>query len=103
MSGIEERPISREEMNEWDTFVKGYLNVNLYLGPSKALIITEFLVAIFIFGIVALFAANILVPEIFVLALIILGVIPLYWGGDGLGKYLGWRERRNEWIRRATG
>lgn len=102
MSGIEEKPVSREEISKWDAFAKEYLNINLYLGSSKSLIIAEFFGGIFILGIVGLFIMMILPPGLLILALIILGMVPLYWGTSDLGKYLSWRVRRNEWIRRAT-
>lgn len=114
MSGIDEQQIKRvakvnaskqeplnRELDEWGAFVREYLSRALYLGPSKTLIIAEFFVGMFILGIAGLFITRTLVSGLFSLVLIIFSIIPLYWGGNDLGKYLGWRGRRNEWIRRA--
>jgi len=111
MSGIDEQQVkkvtkvnaskqkpSNRELDEWNAFVRGYLPRNLYLGPSKALIIAELFVGMFILSIVGLFITRTAAPGLFLLTLIIFSVIPLYWGGDNLGKYLRWRARRNEWL-----
>ena len=114
MSGIDEQQVkkvvkvnaskqapSKRELDEWGAFVRGYLSRDLYLGPSKAFIIANLFVGTFILSIMGLLITRTAVSGLFLLALIIFSMPPFYWGGTGLGKYLGWRVRRNEWVRRA--
>jgi len=114
MSGIDEqqtkkvvkvnaskREPSNRELDEWGAFVRGYLSRDLYLGPSKTLIVAELFGGTFILGIVGLLIIRFLVPGFILLFITILSVLMFYWGAEDLGKYLGWRVRRNEWIRRA--